>query len=386
MEYRRFETIPEKVSLLGLGGMRFPVLDDQPDQVIEEGVQALVDHAVSRGITYFDTAYSYHGGRSEEVLTRALSKYQRDTYYLADKLPIWLIQEEGDTERYFYEQLKRCRTEYFDFYLVHSLDRLKYAICEKYRVFDKLKKLQAEGKIRHLGFSFHDTPELLEKIVTDHRWDFAQIQLNYLDWEMQDAKGQYEILVSHGLPCVVMEPSRGGALISLPESSAKFLKEVHPEASTGSWAIRFAASKPGVLCVLSGMESEDIIDDNAAAVTGVKPFDRREQQAVGQAVESFMKNKLIPCTGCAYCRECPKQVNIPKIFAAYNQYLAGRDNFQFYNAYSKLKPEERAVNCVKCGKCMERCPQSIPITDNLATVQKLAEKINGNRPSNWEEL
>ena len=190
MEYRKFAEIPEKVSLLGFGGMRFPVRDDQPENIVEEGVQALIDHARERGITYFDTAYSYHGGRSEEVLSGALRKYPRNSYYLADKLPIWLIKEAADTEKYFMEQLERCQTEYFDFYLVHSLDRYKYEICEKYHVYDALKRFRSEGRIRHLGFSFHDTPEILEKIVSDHTWDFAQIQLNYLDWEMQDAKGQ----------------------------------------------------------------------------------------------------------------------------------------------------------------------------------------------------
>lgn len=386
MEYRKFAEIPEKVSLLGFGGMRFPVRDDQPENIVEEGVQALIDHARERGITYFDTAYSYHGGRSEEVLSGALRKYPRNSYYLADKLPIWLIKDAADTEKYFMEQLERCQTEYFDFYLVHSLDRYKYEICEKYHVYDALKRFRSEGRIRHLGFSFHDTPEILEKIVSDHAWDFAQIQLNYLDWEMQDAKGQYEILESRGIPCIVMEPNRGGALTSLPESSAKFLKEVHPERSLGSWAIRFAASKPGVLCVLSGMESEAVVDENAATVTGVTPFDEREERAVGQAVDMFLKNKMIPCTGCAYCRECPKQVNIPKIFAAYNQYLVGKDNFQFYNAYSKLKAEERAGNCIGCRKCMEHCPQGIRITEELDMIQKLVVRINEIRPSNWGEM
>ena len=167
MEYRKFAEIPEKVSLLGFGGMRFPVRDDQPENIVEEGVQALIDHARERGITYFDTAYSYHGGRSEEVLSGALRKYPRNSYYLADKLPIWLIKEAADTEKYFMEQLERCQTEYFDFYLVHSLDRYKYEICEKYHVYDALKRFRSEGRIRHLGFSFHDTPEILEKIVSD---------------------------------------------------------------------------------------------------------------------------------------------------------------------------------------------------------------------------
>ena len=152
MEYRKFAEIPEKVSLLGFGGMRFPVRDDQPENIVEEGVQALIDHARERGITYFDTAYSYHGGRSEEVLSGALRKYPRNSYYLADKLPIWLIKEAADTEKYFMEQLERCQTEYFDFYLVHSLDRYKYEICEKYHVYDALKRFRSEGRIRHLGF------------------------------------------------------------------------------------------------------------------------------------------------------------------------------------------------------------------------------------------
>ena len=386
MQYRHLRNFEERVSLLGYGCMRFPVREDDPSNIVEEEAEKLIDQAIASGITYFDTAYPYHGGRSEEVSSRILRKYPRSSYYLADKLPIWLIKKDEDTKRYFEEQLVRCQVEYFDFYLVHSLDRNKYRICEQYHVFDTLKRLKEEGKIRHLGFSFHDDAGLLEQILDDHSWDFVQIQLNYLDWGLQDAKHQYEILAARGLPCMVMEPVRGGVLASLPENAAAYLKDIHPEASYASWAIRFAASLPNVLCVLSGMASQDVIEENVRTVSNAGEFRAEEVRALRLAAREFRKGNLIGCTGCGYCRECPKGVNIPKIFAGYNQYLVGKDRFQLYNAYVKLKDEEKVRNCIKCGSCMTHCPQGIPITEKLGEVQALVDEINANRPDSWFEL
>ncbi|SBV91357.1 4Fe-4S binding domain protein [uncultured Eubacteriales bacterium] len=366
MEMRNFPGIRSEVSLLGFGGMRFPTLEDGTIDATAAAV--MLERALAAGVNYFDTAYSYHGGKSETFMGSVLTHHPRASYFLADKLPCWLVKTPEDAERIFEEQLGRCGVEYFDFYLAHALDEENYASFEAAHGYEVLARKKAEGKIRHLGFSFHDTPAVLEQILGGHRWDFAQIQLNYLDWTLQDAKKQYEFITSRGLPVVVMEPVRGGALAKLSDKAADILHAAQPEKSPASWAIRYAASLPGVMTVLSGMSDMDQVEDNLATMNIFAPLTGTERAVLQEALAAYLAAGTIPCTGCRYCMDCPAGVDIPRTFAMYNQYkLDGRTN-HFLNSYGYMGEMNQPTRCVACGACLPRCPQHIGIPARLAEV------------------
>lgn len=368
MEQRHFPSIPFDVSLLGYGGMRFPTIDGQDAQIDETAATALIDRALAEGVNYFDTAYMYHGGKSEEFMGRTLARYPRESYYLADKLPCWHAKCPADVERIFQEQLDRCGTDYFDFYLAHALSAEHYPMFEASGAFEVLARKKAEGKIRHLGFSYHDAPALLAQILADHPWDFAQIQLNYLDWTLQSAKEQYELIVACGLPVVVMEPVRGGALASLSDKAAEILKAAAPTRSVASWAIRFVASLPGVMCVLSGMSNLEQVEDNLATMTPFAPLSEGERAVLQNALTAYLVAGTIPCTGCRYCMDCPAGVDIPKSFAMYNQFKLDGQGGHLKNSHYYMGERHQPHQCVACGACLSLCPQHIDIPARLAEV------------------
>ena len=235
--------------------------------------------------------------------------------------------------------------------------------------------MKAEGKIRYLGFSFHDKPEVLAHICDTYQWDFAQIQLNYLDWEMQDAKRQYEILTEHGIPVIVMEPVRGGVLANPCEASNEVLKAARPDMSIASWAIRYAASLPNVLTVLSGMSNREQVEDNVATMTDFEPLTEADYKVIDEAVDLYKKKDTVPCTGCRYCMDCPFGVDIPKMFSIYNRYAVQKDEEDYWEEYSAQPESERADQCQACGACMEQCPQHIRIPDKMAMIRELTEKF-----------
>lgn len=376
MEMRQYRDTDVKVSLLGMGCMRLPKVDPEKEDIDYEKAQEIIDYAYANGVNYFDTAYGYHGGQSELFVGHALKKYPRDSFFLASKMPIWCVKEKGDVERIFNEQLQRCQTDYFDFYLFHSQNAANFQKCQEFGVYEFLSQMKAEGKIRRLGFSFHDTPEVLRHICDTYPWDFAQIQLNYLDWEMQDAKTQYQILNDREIPVIVMEPVRGGALASPCEAADILFREERPDKSVASWAIRFAASLPGVLTVLSGMSNMEQVRDNVDTMTRFEPLTDREREVIDEALEAYRKKDTVPCTGCRYCMDCPFGVDIPKMFSLYNHYVLDRDGEDYLEAYEAQPESERADQCQACGACMEKCPQHIRIPDQMVTIRETVEKIS----------
>ncbi len=356
------------VPLLGCGGMRFPTFADGTIN-FPEAVK-IIDRAMSAGVNYFDTGWMYHDGRSERFFAEALASYPRESYFLADKLPAWCLTEEMDENVMFAEQLARCRTSYFDFYLLHAIDEGNWKRILDRDLLTFMKKLKESGRIRHMGFSFHGSPELLREVVKTADWDFAQIQLNAMDWNDTKAGEQYNILAEHNIPAVIMEPVRGGALAAfVPEAEAK-LKSLHPDWSIASWSIRFAASLPNVMTVLSGMSNLEQIDDNIATMTGFVPLTPEEREALMEAVAENKKIVTVPCTACRYCSDCPKGIDIPGIFNLYNRFRLSGFRGGFAGEYAKLPEEKKAGNCIECGICAGHCPQHIAIPEKLKEIRQ----------------
>lgn len=367
VDRKRFKNI--EISRLGLGNMRLPCktpIKREANPLIDYNkAQELVDMAYENGVNYFDTAYMYHAGKSEKFIGQALKKYPRESYYLADKLPIWMCKRPADMQKIFDKQLQRTGIDCFDFYLLHSLDKGNFEKCEKYGAYDFLLEKQKQGLIKNIGFSFHGTIDDLKTIVAAHHWDFAQIQMNYLDWKNQDAKTQYEILTEAGIPVIVMEPVRGGKLADVPKRVEELFKNNAPDKSIASWAIRFCATHDNVLTILSGMNAKEQMLDNLQSLTDFVPMTDVELKICQNAASIINESEIIPCTGCDYCADCPKSVKISTIFDVYNKLKTG----EYTADQAKEKYAQIDVNhtqCVACGKCKEHCPQSIDIPKMLS--------------------
>lgn len=373
---RRYKNTAQTVPLLGFGMMRLPRLSPDKPDIDYATAEKQIARAMAAGVNYFDTAYFYHDGLSEKCAGDLLTRYPRDSYYLVSKMPVRALKKEADVERIWNEQLARCKADYFDFYLVHNLNRDRWEDTKRFHVYEFLKQRQKEGKIRRLGFSFHDEPEVLKTIAEAHPWDFAQIQLNYLDWTLYRSKEQYEILTKLGIPVVIMEPLRGGALATLNPEATGIFKKANPNASVASWALRYAASLPNVLCVLSGMTLTEHLEDNIRTFTNFKPLTDAERRTVEAALAAYRKSGAIPCTECRYCMPCPVGVDIPRIFGLYNQYKTSGNFFHFQLVYDKMTEDEKATACVNCGACLKKCPQKINIPEQLKRIAAELESKN----------
>lgn len=367
VDRKQFKNI--EISRLGLGNMRLPCktpIKREANPLIDYNkAQELVDMAYENGVNYFDTAYMYHAGKSEKFIGQALKKYPRESYYLADKLPIWMCKKPADMQKIFDKQLQRTGIDCFDFYLLHSLDKGNFEKCEKYGAYDFLLEKQKQGLIKNIGFSFHGTIDDLKAIVAAHHWDFAQIQMNYLDWKNQDAKTQYEILTEAGIPVIVMEPVRGGKLADVPKRVEELFVNNAPDKSIASWAIRFCATHDNVLTILSGMNAKEQMLDNLQSLTDFVPMTDVELKICQNAASIINESEIIPCTGCDYCADCPKSVKISTIFDVYNKLKTE----EYTAEQAKEKYAQIDVNhtqCVACGKCKEHCPQSIDIPKMLS--------------------
>ena len=374
MEKRSF--LGEQISLLGLGLMRLPRLKADKPAIDWARAKALVDRAYRGGVNYFDTAYMYHDGESETFAGEALKAYPRESFYLATKMPLWMLKKKEDVAAIFEDQLKKLQVSYVDFYLVHNISHEHKAAFDQYGVYEYLLQKKREGVIRHLGFSCHDTPEYIDAFCAAHpAFEFAQIQLNYLDWTMQRAGESYEALHRRSMPVIVMEPVRGGLLARPCDAARKILVDAAPDRSMASWAVRFAASLPGVMTVLSGMSTVEQVEDNLSTLCDFAPLGEAERAALDQAVEAFNVSGLIPCTSCRYCMDCPKGVDIPGAFSRYNLYAMYGDAKAYKESLAKLDEAARETHCVACGKCKRNCPQGIDIPAMLQKIHEAAAAL-----------
>ena len=380
MIYRDFKG--QKLSMLGFGCMRF-VNDPTTGEIDQAKVNAMFDLAIREGVNYFDTAYPYLGGKSELAMAQALSRYPRESYYIADKFPGHSLTAPIDNIALFHVSLRKCRTDFFDFYLLHNITEwsVQYYESEAYHIIPDILKMKEEGKIKNLGFSFHGGPELLEDFLARHEgaFDFVQIQLNYLDWTLQDAKRKYEIITSHGLGVWVMEPCRGGKLAVLPEGESAKLAALQegtnapqPLPSDASYAFRFLQGLPGVKVILSGMNEVFQVEDNLRTFQKEWPLTDRERETLMDIAENLKKG--VPCTACRYCCDgCPIGLDIPYLLQCYNDYKFAQTITPSMRI-DALAEEKRPAACLGCGPCAHACPQHIDVPAALAELAEMYEK------------
>lgn len=369
MKMRRWDKLGIETSLLGFGCMRFPTTAE--GKIDEARAEQMLDRAIAAGVNYIDTAYPYHDGASEPFVGKVLKKYDRDSFYLATKLPLWAVKTLDDAKRIFEEQLARLQTDHIDFYLLHAVGRARWEEVKKLGIVEYCEQLQREGKIRYFGFSFHDDYEVFEEILRYRDWDFCQIQYNYMDTQEQAGDRGYELAKSLGVPFVIMEPIKGGSLANYSDDiNARFL-QVNPDASIASWALRWVGSHDNVKVILSGMSTEEQVEDNLKTFENFEPLSEKEEQTIEEIVKELRSRVQNGCTGCRYCMPCPAGVNIPANFAAWNKYHIYGTYDHVKRAWEKeLKESEKAKNCIKCGKCEKACPQKLSIREDLEKVQK----------------
>ena len=365
---RKFKDI--EVPLLGFGCMRLPMRNEKEVDMVE--LDRMIAYAMSHGINYFDTAYMYVDSQSESAIGEILSKYDRKSYFIADKLPIHNIEKPDDIRKIFDEQLKKCRVDYFDFYMAHNICKHTYGKYFSLNIHEELLKLKKEGKIKYIGFSFHGDPEMLEKVLEEKNWDFCQLQINYLDWELINASEQYSIARDAEVPVIVMEPLRGGALVNLPPEPLAVLKRRLPNANPVDFAFRWVSSLEGVVTVLSGMSNLDQVRQNAEIFENFNNISMEERFIAVDVARAIQSQGEINCTACKYCIEyCPRGINIPALISLYNLYKVNKDPSKFKFYYETIVEEERAEACVKCGICKGSCPQGLDIP---AILEQIAQE------------
>ncbi|MCI8797864.1 MAG: oxidoreductase [Dorea sp.] len=367
MVYKKFQDL--QLSALGMGAMRFPVIDGDDQKIDEEATAKMVKYAIEQGVNYFDTAWGYHGGNSELVMGKVLSVYPREKFYLATKFPGYDLANMEKVEEIFEKQLEKCRVSYFDFYLFHNVCEMNINeyLDEKYGIFEYLMKQKENGRIRHLGFSAHGSIEVMRRFLEAYgeHMEFGQLQVNYVDWKFQEAKAKVELLKEYDIPVWVMEPLRGGTLASLSEEHVNKLKELRPEEKIPAWAFRFLQSIPEVVVTLSGMSNYEQLEENIHTFESEKPLDSKEREEI-LAIADKMVNG-VPCTACHYCTShCPKGIDIPSMLNLYNEHKFTGGGFIAPMALSTVPDDKKPSACVGCKSCEAVCPQQIKISEALA--------------------
>lgn len=371
---RRYRDI--EVPLLALGCMRLPMRNDEIDQ---QELDRMVDYCMEHGANYFDTAYMYVDSKSEFAIGKSLKRYKREDFLLADKSPIYKMKTREDVRKIFEEQLKKCQVEYFDFYMCHNINKNSVDTYRNVAMYDELVKLKKEGRIKYLGFSFHGTPDILREVVKEHKWDFAQLQINYLDWDVVKAKEQYDIVQAEGIPVTVMEPLRGGGLVNLSDKALAKLKEHYPDTTPASFGLRWAASRKNVVTVLSGMSNLQQVKENIQTFIDYKEMTEDEIKVADEISKIIQSQGEINCTACKYCMEvCPRGINIPAAFALYNQYKVSKSKMSFTMYYDTLSEAEQPDACIKCGLCSKNCPQNLDIPALLTKIADEYKKIKAS--------
>jgi hypothetical protein len=369
MQYRKWYDKEIVTSTLGFGAMRLKVVDGEIDEA--KGL-ALIDKAYQNGVNYFDTAVPYTDGKNETFVGKALKRYPRNSFYLATKLTIRLYKTKEELKKAIDKQLQNLQTDYIDFYLMHALNKNTFRTIKEWNIMEIVEGWKKEWKIRNIGFSFHDDYETFKEIVDYYPWDFCQIQLNYMDDEIQQGIQGYHDLVKKEIPVVIMEPVKGGKLASFNEKVASKLKKYNPEASLSSWAMRWVASLDGVKVILSGMNEMDQVEDNLNTFSNFKKLNEEEQKLIKEVKEDLKKITEVGCTNCEYCMPCTVGVNIPgnfRIFNDYAMYKAEGDSKWRYN--DLIGKKANASLCIECGKCVPQCPQGIDIPNELKRMLKV---------------
>ncbi len=368
----------DSIKKLGFGLMRLPMKDGKVDM---EQTKQMVDLFMSRGFSYFDTAYGYINETSEGAAKEALvDRSPRESFQLATKMPAFSgVDTPEEAQAMFWTSLKRAGVDYFDYYLLHNLGFERTAVFEALGVWEFVAQQKAEGRIRHIGFSMHATASHLDEVLQKHpETDFVQLQINYADWENSIIQSRkcYEVARKHGKPVIIMEPVKGGALARLPKEAAELLEQAAPGASQASWAIRYAASLEGVLTVLSGMSTLEQMEDNVAFMENLKPMTPAEYEAISHVQAILAQTPQVPCTDCKYClKDCPQRIAIPGIFKVYNDYLRYGDYDMVKGSYEwETSTREKAASCIACGLCEGVCPQSIPIIDELKKASAVFDR------------
>ncbi len=353
----------KKISMLGFGCMRFPVLEN--DEVDKAELKKMIDEYIKNGGNYFDTAYIYHAEKSEGLLKECLvQRYDRNTFYIADKLPVWLVKKEEDYETLFNKQLDRVGVDYFDFFLLHALDKDKMIDVEKFNGFEFGLKKKNEGKIKHLGFSFHDDYETFKKIMDKHHHqiDFVQLQINYYDYKLMESDKCYELAKKYGVKVIVMEPVKGGYLANFSDTIKRMFKEKNDK-SPASFALRYCASMSEVFTVLSGMSNMEQVIDNIDTFNNFMPLEKEDYTFIDEVIQELSKDATIQCTSCNYCINCPVNIKISNIFKVYNEMQSSKNPWNSKLVYKTFIP--KADECIECGDCEKKCPQKLSIIKYL---------------------
>ncbi len=362
--------------LIALGCMRLPMRDNKIDMV---ELDKMVEYAMEHGANYFDTAYMYVDGKSENAIGEILKKYPRESFILTDKCPAYLVNSPSDVRKLCEEQLKKCQVKYFDNYMVHNINKNTLSNYHDNNMYDELLKLKKEGLIKHVGFSFHGDPQMLKDVINEHKWEFCQLQLNYLDWEVVNADELYRIADEAKVPVIVMEPLRGGVLCNLPDKANQKLKKECPDDTPASFGLRWAAGKNRVFTILSGMSNLQQLKENVDTFVNYRAITEREEKIAHEIAQIIQSQGAISCTACKYCMEvCPRGINIAAIFGLYNIYKGSTQpsrDFLFTYNYRALDESTRADKCIDCGLCCKNCPQNLEIPKLLKEVQNTVEKV-----------